>query len=105
MVCRKRFARPQLRYLGSWQGAVVRKNGERGWQPYCGEVAGNWGKRLAREGALFRRQGELLLVALPYPTGGEFPFTELVCRAEMIAIGGLRYVVYTFSKEGKPMLR
>lgn len=105
MVCRKRFAQPQLRYLGYWQGAVLRKNGERGWQPYGGEVTGNWGKRLLREGALFRRQGNQLLVALPYPPGGEFPFTELFCLAEIFEMGGLRYVVYTFSEEGKPMLR
>ena len=105
MVCRKRFAEPQLRYLGRWQGAVLRKNGERGWQPYCGEVVGNWGKRLAREGTLIRRQGELLLAALPYPPGGEFPFTELFCLAEIFEIGGLRYVVYSFTEEGKPTLR
>ena len=105
MVCRKRFARPQLQHLGNWQGAVVRRTGERGWQPYCGEVAGNWGKRLTREGALLRRQGNLLLVALPYPAGGEFPFAELFCLAEIFAIGGQRYVVYAFSEEGKPVLR
>lgn len=105
MVCRKRFAEPQLRHLGRWQGAVLRKNGERDWQPYDGEVAGNWGKRLGREGTLLRRQGNLLLVALPYPPGGEFPFTELFCLAEIFEIGGLRYVVYTFTQEGKPTLR
>lgn len=105
MRCRKRFAEPQLRFLGRWQGAVLRKSGECGWQPYSGEVPGNWGKRIVREGTLVRRQGDLLLVALPYPPGEEFPFTELFCLAEIFEIGGLRYVVYTFTEEGKPTLR
>ena len=105
MVCRKRFAEPQLRGLGRWQGVILRGSGG-GWQTYGGEIAGNWGKRLAKETmALLWREGELLLVALPYPPGEEFPFVELFCLAEIMQIGGGRYVVYAFSREGKPVLR
>lgn len=106
MVCRKRFAEPQLRGLGRWQGAVLRSSGEGGWQRYGGEVCGNWGKRLAKEeNLLLRREGELLVVALPYPQGEPFPMTELFCLGEIMQISGRRYVVYAFSTEGKPSLR
>ena len=105
MRCRKRFAEPQLRSLGRWQGGILRRSGEPLWSPYGGEIKGEWGKRLPREGVLTRKEGALRLAALPYPVGESFPLTELFCLAEIRQIGGLRYVVYTFSEEGKPVLR
>ena len=104
MACRKRFAEPQLRALGRWKGAVLRKSGEEGWRDYRGEVPGNWSRRLAVEGALQRKEGQHYLVALPYPEGEAFPFTELFCLARIRRIAGRRYVVYTFSEGGEPML-
>ena len=105
MVCRKRFAQPQLQGLGRWKGAVLRKSGESGWQEYRGEVAGNWGKRLALDGALQKEEGACRLVALPYPEGAVFPFTELFCLAHIRRIDGQRYVVYGFTDSGEPTLR
>jgi len=104
MRCRKRFAEPQLRWIGRWQGGVLRRGGEALWSPYAGEVKGEWAKRLAREGALQRKKGALQLVALPYDRDQPFPLTELFCLAEIREIGGRQYVVYAFSEEGKPVL-
>ncbi|MGM9661530.1 MAG: hypothetical protein ACI3WR_00365 [Oscillospiraceae bacterium] len=105
MYCRKRFAEQQLRGLGRWQGGLLRRSGgDGGWQPYAGELGGEWGGRVGAEGALTRPEGELRLVALPYDRGAPFPLTELFCLAQLRQIGGRRYVVYAFSPEGKPVL-
>ena len=105
MCCRKRFAEPQLRALGRWQGGVLRRSGEPCWVPYAGEIRGELGKRLSRDGVLTRTEEGVRLTALPYPPGEPFPLTELFCLAEIREIGGFRYVVYAFSEEGKPVLR
>ncbi len=105
MRCRKRFAEPQLQALGRWQSGILRRSGEPLWAPYRGEVKGEWGKRLAQDGILTRKEGEFRLIALPYPAGEAFPLTELFCLAEIRQIGGLRYVVYAFSEQGEPVLR
>lgn len=106
MRCRRRFAEMQLRTLGSIESAVLRVAGdETDWAAYGGELAGEWGRRLAGKGALWRREGELLLLALPYGEGAEFPLTELFCLAEIRILQGKRHVVYAFTGEGKPVLR
>lgn len=104
MRCRRRFAEMQLRGLGRWQSGLLRLGGGEGdWTPYAGEVRGEWSRRLARTGALTRREGALQRVALPYGEGEEFPLTELFCLAEIRVLRGQRYVVYAFSGEGRPV--
>ncbi|MGM9618259.1 MAG: hypothetical protein ACI3W8_00250 [Oscillospiraceae bacterium] len=104
MYCRKRFAEQQLQGLGRWQGGVLRRSGDGAWQPYGGELAGEWGSRIRAEGTLTRLAGSLRLVALPYDQGAPFPLTELFCLAQLRQIGGRRYVIYAFSPEGTPVL-
>lgn len=105
MRCRKRFAEPQLRPLGRWQGGILRCGVEPCWSPYAGEVRGEWGKRLSWDGVLTRKEGALRLAALPYPPSQPFPLTELFCLAEIREIAGQRYVVYAFSEQGEPVLQ
>lgn len=106
MRCRRRFAEMQLRGLGSCESAVLRVTGGDGdWTPYAGEIAGEWGRRIAEAGALTRPEGADRLVAIPYPQGAAFPLTELFCLARVRTIRGGRYVVYAFSADGEPRLR
>lgn len=52
--------------------------------------------------ALWRRDGALLQVALPYAPKGPFPLESLFCLARLVWIEGRRWVVYTFDGEERP---
>lgn len=53
---------------------------------------------------LCRRRPEGFALAYPFSTGEPFPFTELFCFAEPMALGGRRYVQFLFTPEGMPRM-
>lgn len=56
-----------------------------------------------RERAWWRREGELLLLALPLEEGKPFPLEALFCLGRMEDVEGRRCVVYAF-REGEPVM-
>ncbi len=54
-------------------------------------------------GALFRREGDRLLFALPYSPRKVFPLPELMCFARLEEIQGEKRIIYAFNKEKTPM--
>ena len=64
--------------------------------------------RLARQlaalpGALWRRERDQKLLALPYAPDRPFPLPELFCFAQIRTIRGESYAVYRFSGAGEPV--
>ena len=56
------------------------------------------------EGALWRREGETLLLALPYAPRRPMPLTGMFCFARPCRIRGERYLVWTFDSRERPVL-
>jgi len=52
-------------------------------------------------GALCRRQGTLLEVALPAPEEQPFPLAERFCLARLCRMEGRRWAVFTFNETGE----
>lgn len=57
------------------------------------------------EDALVRRCGNIWLSAVPCPTDGPFPLTELFCLARIQTVAGQRCAVFAFDASGWPVLR
>ena len=55
--------------------------------------------------AWWRREGGLLLLAIPLEQGRGFPLESLFCLARIERVKGSRCVVYAFDEQEKPVLR
>lgn len=56
------------------------------------------------EGTLWRREGERLLLAVPYDSRRPLPLTPLFCFAQPRRIRGERYLVFAFDGKERPVL-
>ena len=60
-------------------------------------------RRLADVPSGWRRQGEVLELALPLERGRPFPLETLFCLARVETVEGTDCAVYRFDREGKPL--
>lgn len=77
------------------------------WGPLPPEAfRGKWlRERLGREReALFARQGEVSLVALPFDLRGPFPWPELFCLARIVPWQGREWAAFAFDGQERPIL-
>lgn len=104
------LSRGQLAPAGQLLRGEVRRCGgeeERAWQLPPEEV---WERmplcrRLdRRQGALWQEKEQRLCLALPYEPSQAFPLPELFCLARVKRIGDQYYVVYTFDRQGRPVI-
>ena len=104
------LSRSQLAPAGQLLRGEVRRLGgeeESAWQSPPGEV---WEqmplcRRLdQRQGALWREEAQRRCLALPYDSRQAFPLPELFCLARVEKIGDGWYVVYTFDRQGRPVI-
>ena len=64
-----------------------------------------WQKRMYRmTGALFRQEGQIRVLAVPYTPDKEFPFADLFCMARLQQIQDQMYAVYRFDERDWPIL-
>ena len=61
-------------------------------------------EKLSWEGAMWRREGERRLLAMPYDSRRPFPLCALFCFARITAISGRWYAVFIFDTEEQPMM-
>ena len=57
----------------------------------------------ARSGVLWRAEGGLRYLAIPYASSAPFPLTELFCFARLERVDGSEHVVYCVDAQGRPM--
>lgn len=91
---RRRFSRRLTASLGGvrWAGAEPCGSRERAWRP-----AGPGDCPLPLPpGAMCRREGRQLRLALPYGEDRPFPLTELFCLARIRTMDGRRWAEYRF---------
>lgn len=53
---------------------------------------------------LFRRQGRLLTIAVPYQPEKQFPLTEFFCFAQVRELGGNPFCLFSFDRSGWPVV-
>lgn len=56
------------------------------------------------EGMLWRREGETLLLAVPYDPRRPLPLMPLFCFARPLRVRGERYLVFAFDEKERPVL-
>ena len=104
MCCTRCFAKQQLCRLGALCAASLRGRDEICWQSYDGRLPGRFAAQIRKTGSLQRREGDSILLALPYSADAPFPLTELFCLASFSQIDGRDYIVYRFSEQGIPKI-
>jgi hypothetical protein len=106
---RRRIAAAEISRAGELlRGELRLCNGEKAeqWEPerQLQRLLSPAGARAqSAEGALSRQEGEARLLALPYDERRPFPIPGLFCFARIRRIGGQRYAVFAFSKDGQPV--
>jgi len=56
------------------------------------------------EGAMWRREGERLLLAIPWDTGQPFPLVSLFCFARIVPVCGRCCAVFCFDQKDMPVM-
>jgi len=111
LVARRRVYRRDVQALGELRGAEARcfrRFGE------CWRLTKDGGGllsekelscRLEQEGEVwYRREGEVLHIAIPWRDGAPFPLETLFCLARVERVQGERCVLYRFDEKRGPLL-
>ena len=114
LTLRRRFSQRMTQPLGRLLRGELRPAGKTAERPPAWDPAPQpeslfssppWPRERLRgtDGALFRREGGRLLLALPYDPGRPFPLALLFCFARIQTIRGSAYAVYAFGSSGEPV--
>lgn len=114
LTLRRRFSQRMTQPLGRLLRGELRPAGKTTEKPPVWDPAPQpenlfsappWPRERLRgvDGALFRRAGGRLLLALPYSSEKPFPLVSLFCFAQIRTIRGEAYAVYAFGPDGEPV--
>ena len=114
VLCRRPYSRDVDRL-----GRLVR--GEAGCTAFFQDWTGGWQKTTDTAGLFhdayikerlqtasfgwWKREGELLRLALPMDGGKPFPLELFFCLGKVLCVGGRRCVVYSFNQDEIPVLQ
>ena len=105
-LCR-RIPLREIESRGGVCGAQVRLSYafQESWQHLGGSRFHQYGgEGQSWEGAVWRREGERTLLALPFDPARPFPLVRLFCFARIMTVCRRRCAVFCFDKEDRPVM-